>query len=444
MSIFPRGVVQKLINESGSFLRPSQIGSLVGRLNKQFEANKPIDAFSAEWELVVLSAFQKIGTVEHEPKCPGSRRPDLHFTSCEGVSFLADITVVSNSGLRIHYPVEAFSSALMTKVHEKGLRGNSFGWELRNSNGAIYRGGPRPRLRLCPERQFGTRIFNRDFDKFLERVLDQPRNAARYVIDKAELYICVTYTPGQEFSVGHYPTFEYPHSDVENRVFDALDDKARQLRNARLDVPMGIILCDGGTNLLQARKSSQSYSIEEILARFFSEHRDIRFVAILTVQHDKSSRVVRVDVHKNPKHQAFATSLIPLFDSLQQCLPVPRHDPTNARLRLEEGEPKYKFCYFGGMTMSGRSVRMSARTLLELLSGRMRAEDFTQHYSVDRQRTVNPFLYKLQNGQLISSITFHPCEDADDDEVTIEFGDPDPILTAFRKPAKTVAKESKN
>ena len=75
MSIFPRRVVQKLINESGSFLRPSQIGSLVGRLNKPFEANKPIDAFSAEWEIVVLSAFHKIGAVEHEPKCPGSRRP---------------------------------------------------------------------------------------------------------------------------------------------------------------------------------------------------------------------------------------------------------------------------------------------------------------------------------------------------------------------------------
>ena len=87
---------------------------------------------------------------------------------------------------------------------------------------------------------------------------------------------------------------------------------------------------------------------------------------------------------------------------------------------------------------------MSARTLLELLAGRMRVEDFAQHYSVDRQKTINPFLYKLQNGQLITSITFHPCKDADDDEVTIEFGDPDPVLTAFRKPANTIAKKSKN
>jgi hypothetical protein len=78
---------------------------------------------------------------------------------------------------------------------------------------------------------------------------------------------------------------------------------------------MGIVVCDGGTNLLRARKFWQTYSIGEILARFLKEYPDISFVAILTVEHDNSSRVVRVDVHKNPKHVAFATSLISLFES---------------------------------------------------------------------------------------------------------------------------------
>ena len=60
MSIFHRRVIQRLINESGQFLRSSQIGSLVARLNKPIEANKPVEAFSAEWELVLLSAFHKL------------------------------------------------------------------------------------------------------------------------------------------------------------------------------------------------------------------------------------------------------------------------------------------------------------------------------------------------------------------------------------------------
>ena len=382
----------------------------------------------------------QVGTVNHEPQCPGTRRPDLLFTSREGVSFLADISVVSDSGIRVLYPVEAFSSALMTKIREKGLRGNSFSWELRNSKATIYRGGPRPKLRLCTQRQFGTRIFNRDFDKFLERVQKQPKNATQYVIDTPDLYVRVMYEPSQEFCSGRYPAFEYPHSETENRVFGALDDKAIQLRKARLGVAMGVLLCDGGTTMLQAKKSFQFYSTGEILARFFTENHNISFVAIFTVQHGRSSNVgssdywVQVDLHGNPKHKTFATSLGPLFDSLRQHLPSPRHDPTNARLRLEEGEPRYKFPYFGGMSMTGRSIRMSARALLELLAGTMSVEDFNY-------KSVNPFLHKLQNGRLITAINFHPLEDRDDDEVTIEFGEPDPIVTEFRKPAKALAKQ---
>jgi hypothetical protein len=438
MSIFPRRVIQRLINQSG--LRPSQIGSLVDRLNRPFEPNKPIVAFSAEWELVLLSAFQEIGTVEHEPKCPGSKRPDILFTSCEGISFLADITAVSNSGIRVLNPVDAFISALMAKVQEKGLRGNSFWWELRNLDDTIYRGGPRPRLRLCPERLFETRIFNSNFDKFLDGIARRPDIPVEFIIDTPEIYVRVQYKSGQEFCTGHHLAFEYAHSDTENHVFDALDAKARQLRNAFLNVPLGILLCDGGTSLLKATKSWYSYSIGEILTRFFTENADISFVAIFTVQHNRNSDyLVQVELHSNPKHELLATPLTALFDSLKSRLPSPKHSPTNARLRLEEGEPKYKFCYFGGMTMTNRSIRMSARTLIELLAGKMRIEDFTQHYSVDHQRAVNPFLQKLQNGQLISAINFHRLEDSDD-EVTIEFGEPDPILTIFRKPAKTVAK----
>jgi hypothetical protein len=328
----------------------------------------------------------------------------------------------------------------MAKVHESGLRGNSFSWELRNSNGTLYRGGARPNPRLCPQLQFGSRIFNKKFDKFLAGILSQPNVPAEYLIDTPEIYVRVKYKSGQEFSTGNYPAFEYPHSLTENRIYGALKEKAIQLKKAGSDVPMGVLLCDGGTNLLQARKSWQSYSIEEILAQFFTDYPDITFVAIFSVLHDRKSPLgssdylVRVDLHGNPKHNAFVESIVPLFDLLRQHLPSPRHTPTNARLRLEEGEPKYKFPYFGGMTMKGRSIRMSARTLLELLGGKIRVEDLDF-------KPVNPFLHKLQNGRLITAINFHSLEDKDDDEVTIEFGEPDPILTEFRKPARTVPKK---
>jgi len=156
--------------------------------------------------------------------------------------------------MRVSYPVEAFTAALRQKISERGLRGNSFGWELRNKTGALYRGGPRPALRLCPSRKFGTRIFNQNFDKFVDRVSARPHNEHEYLIDEPELFVRILYDPHLQFSTGRHPAFEYFHSETENPIFDKLKEKAAQLGGACLD-PQGISLCDAGTGLLRARKS---------------------------------------------------------------------------------------------------------------------------------------------------------------------------------------------
>jgi len=434
MSIFPRRIVQRLINQSDRFLRPSQINNLVQKLNN---LDDPNDAIAAEWELVLLSTFYGIGPIQHEPPVPGSRRPDLLFGPKDGIEFLADITAVSDKGIRVQYPVEAFTEALREKINERELRGNSFAWQLRKADGAVYRGGPRTQLRLCPARKFKTHIFNSDFDRFLARVKSQPRNVAEYLIDTREIFARITYDPNLQFSTGQYPAFEYFHSETANPVSDKLEDKAQQLRGAGLDIPTGIFLCDGGTDLLRSRKSHQSYSIEEVVARFLRDNQDIVFVAILTVRSaNQSSYCVHVALYTNPKQAAHAASLRPVLDLPGERLPFPRHSPTNARLRLEDGEPNHKFPYFGGMTLTGRSIQMSSRTFLELLAGKMSIDDFAKHYSIDQRGVLNPFMQKLQNGQLITGIKLIPHPDQDDDEIIIEFGDPDPAIGLFRKPPK--------
>jgi hypothetical protein len=437
VSIFPRRIVQGLIDTSPRFLRTSQIRNLVKRLNNLADPN---DAFAAEWELVVLSTFHGIGPIQHEPRGSGTRHPDLLFGPKGGVSFLADITAASDKGMRVSYPVEAFTAALRQKISERGLRGNSFGWELRNKTGALYRGGPRPALRLCPSRQFATRIFNRNFDMFMDTVSVRPDTAHEYLIDEPDLFVRILYDPHLQFSTGRHPAFEYFHSETQNPIFDKLEEKAAQLRGARLNVLQGIFLCDAGTSLLRARKSFLSYSIDEVVKLFLKGNPDVAFVAILTVGDERASNTsspghrVRVDLYTNPKQTAFAEALKPLMTLFVEMLPHPRHTPTNARLRLEEGEPNYKFCHFGGMKMMGRSLRMSTRTLLELLAGKMSIEDFTKSYAVDLRAPVNSFMQRLRNGQLITAISVHPQPDRDDDEVTIEFGDPDPAVSAFRMP----------
>jgi hypothetical protein len=443
MSIFPRRIVQRLIDESTRFLRPGQIRSLVQRLNNLADPN---NAFAAEWELVILSTFHSIGPIQHEPKGSGSTHPDLLFGPKDTVTFLADITAVSDKGMRAKYPVEEFTRMLREKINERGLRGNSFGWELRNKGGALYRGGDKPELRLCPSRQFQTRIFTSDFVAFLEKVSTLPDRVHEYVIDRSDLFVRIVYDPRLQFSTGRHPAVEYFHSETDNQVSDKLEDKAAQLKGARLDVPLGIFLCDAGTALLRARKSFQSYSTDEVVARFLKDNPEIAFVAILTVMDQRSStarrsaNAVRIQLHTSGKDATFAARLMQIINLFERGLPQPRHTPTNARLRLEDGEPNYKFPYFGGMTMSGRSIRLSARTLLELLAGKMSIDDFNKAYSLDPRTPVNPFLHKLRRGQLITATVFHAQPDRDDDDVMVEFGEPDPAVSPFRMPPKKLGK----
>jgi len=48
---------------------------------------------------------------------------------------------------------------------------------------------------------------------------------------------------------------------------------------------------------------------------------------------------------------------------------------------------------------------MSTRTLLELLAGKMPIDEFTKSYSPDARTTINPFMQRLQIGQLITAVS---------------------------------------
>src|ERR1700682_2180428 len=396
MSIFYRRTIQGFVDATAQFLRPSQIRRLVDRLNT------PATALSAEWELVLLSVFRKRGIVEHEPVCPGKTHPDILFTwPDQHLSFLSDIAPVSNRGLRTLYPIEAFSTTLSQKLHEKRLSGNGFTWELRNEKRQVL--GESSKLRLCPERQFETRIFNADFDVFIESILSGRNQPAEYVIDVPDLYIRLSYQPGKESMTGHHPAIEYASSIAQNRIFDELSEKASQLRRAQHTSPLGILLCDGESQLLYATKSWNSYSVQGIILQFLKDNSDVSFVVIFTVQPERSFHVgpcrVNTDTYINPQSELFVKRLVPLFDSLGEYFPSAKQTPINARLRLEEGEPESEFCYLGGMTMTTRSIRMSARTLLEVLAGKIPVEDFTRNYCADARSSINPSTHKTQRGR---------------------------------------------
>ncbi|WP_336815285.1 hypothetical protein [Burkholderia gladioli] len=92
----------------------------------------------------------------------------------------------------------------------------------------------------------------------------------------------------------------------------------------------------------------------------------------------------------------------------------------------------------GGYAISGNTMRISSRQILETLAGipsnglpplgsppnaPLPPADWQEH-----------FLTYLQHGQMISKVTVIPGGDADDDTLEFEFGQPDPAIHPFQMP----------
>jgi hypothetical protein len=91
---------------------------------------------------------------------------------------------------------------------------------------------------------------------------------------------------------------------------------------------------------------------------------------------------------------------------------------------------------FGGAKVSGRSIRISARTLLELLAGKLDQETFLKaHGLVPSELTNTPynfFLEKLERGQLLIDAEVEHIPDEDDDWIVFHFGELDTAISPFR------------
>jgi len=93
MAIFSRRALQRLIAENTSILSKKQIRKHVDSLNRMDKER----SLATEWEVVLINALSKLGSVVHEKNFGGPRRGDIYFEAKGNPteSFLADITTIS-------------------------------------------------------------------------------------------------------------------------------------------------------------------------------------------------------------------------------------------------------------------------------------------------------------------------------------------------------------
>lgn len=434
MAIFSRRTVQRLINENASFLTKKQTKNHVEKLNNS--------DLSAEWEVVLLNVFSKLGKVEHE-KTFNTKEPDIYFTSSENSNheFVADITTVSDKGMEGLNQINTFYKKLYDAIYENNLIGE-WRYEINGNGEEVFLKGDKPRLILPALARFDSEIFNKDFDNFIQGIKENLSQSRTYKIQNDTTDLFISYSPSKEWKmIGHYAGYNelnYENGLVRNSIYSQLESKYSQLDNTGYKGIKGIFLCDGGSGYFVDKADLYTKNIDDIVRNFLNSHPKISFVLSIYVKieygYETNTKNIVATFHKGVNFQESEKWIFNLIESIGNFFPEPVYSANRASSSNND-------CSFRGgysFDYSSNQMKISARVILELISGTITQEEFCQLHdfmSSDRKTLSNPFKSLMSNGKLITNISLEKGEDErDDDWLVITFGKSDPAVSPFKIP----------
>jgi hypothetical protein len=418
MAIFSRRTLQRLINENAFFLTKRQTKKHVNELNK--------GDLGAEWEVVLLNVFSKLGKVEHERNFSG-KNPDIYFTSLDGVlDFLADVKTVSDEGIETKNPYNQLSERLHNEVEERGIKGH---WDIRVEGNyeEASKNGSMVQLKLPALAHFDRDIFNEKFSDFALLVKNNPNEERKYKIKTESIDLAISYQPSEGWTgSGNYPSYksiERREHLIKNSIYNGLESKSHQLKSSNYEGVLGIIICDGGSEFLKRSLN--------IVREFFYAHPHINFVlAFEVVQNfrDNPNQVIIYFEKGEDLNAELEDFLSNFHENSEGLFPYPVRSATNANNHLKAPKRRTAGSFIGGCTMSGNKIKLSSRTILDLLAGNITYEEFPEDYK-------NYFKRRADEGKLIDEIEIEKAPDEkDDDWLTIKFGEPDAAVSPFKIP----------
>ena len=438
--IFARRSIQTFIDKLSEKLPPDTVGKLVRNLNLNDRAS-----LGFEWEIAVLYALNQLGDTVYETNHGGKRLPDVTFylPGQNEVSFIADIATVSDRGLKDENPVEMFMKLFYEKVRELGLDG---GFQYRIEGTHEGKGYRDSKVKLLMPRHNEVREFLR------KDITPKLREIKESGLDKGEIRvgdpykIWISYRKNANISGGGFPSYTTAYSLTRNPICTALKSKARQLSQSGYDGCKGIIMCDGSCSLFGDRLSDHaSYSDQEIIENFLRQHTSISFVATLWIEQPYRVFVgnwqrpqLHIRVYRNPYAKVLMNDeSIRILRAIPGLLPIPVNTALNAANGIEYGKCDVGETFYGGYNLSNRNfsktVKISSRSLLELLAGRGDPEQFiNDHWYKKGAGLGNPFEWAILQGMTIKAATVEYMEHEDDDWITFELSGPDPAIKPFR------------
>lgn len=434
MAIFGRRILQSLINSNVNILDKNKLLRHVKCLNKLEE-----DSLSSEWELVLLEALQHLGEVTYEPDLGGKSKIDIQFKSSTGDKVIADIVTVTDKGYEASNPYESFHNEVVRIIRKHKLAPNRFSIKVQSE--IIVLGKEKKIKLLIPLKNKWPEDFKKQFLQFLKDVLSNPVKVVDFIFDKNSIRVHINFNPLRRYLEGNFPSYKIAYSLTNNPVFKALKRKSKQLKGTNYNGLKGIIVCDGGCDMLrQTGYGLQEFSLVDVINDFFRQNSSVSFVFIFSIfrkdtrTYHMGELCINIRYYKNLSAKVqLNKSLKDKILNLSRLMPIPINDARNAINYLNSRFRKEGLSFKGGMRMANNvnniTIKFSVRALLQLLSGQVSQNDFFQYHP----EMLNFMRSRVQEGRMIEEIGIEKTKE-DDDWVEIKFGKPDPAVSPFTIP----------
>jgi len=423
--IFSRRHIQHCLDVLQEVLTINQHSDLVRKLNRRNPQR-----LAAMWEAVVLTCFTDLPGFMHEEPLENGRKPDFQFRlSDTGAHVVGDITSVSDKRSKKDNPIEFFIEDIGRIAEKQGSDRSQFHVQVNAKNVGDY--SKRRVILKLPKGQDNRRFLKEELRPYIIERLNAEDYGHKKVFNSGEYDVEVTFQPKSQLASYSYPNFTSVIHIDKNPVWNALKDKAEQLRSAPAGALRVLILCDGGCAAMHDRGLSSSIGGEKIVREFLKRKTGIDIVITMTVKDErKLTGQFRIAhewswLQSDAINSAAATELQQVINTFKNRVPKP----------VSNAESAVKSCLiidygigaWGGYKMAGNKIEISARALQRVLSGEVSIEEFNNDHGWLKE---NPFARALSSGQTISNISM-ACEDeGDDDYIEIAFA-PDAALSPF-------------
>jgi hypothetical protein len=363
--------------------------------------------------------------ISHEPPASGRSRIDIVGTS--DVRFAADVATVFDDGLHEDNPVEQFRTRIVEEAKRLGLppRGLQLhveGERRRARHGSVMR------LRLASTPVLDD-VLREQVRPFLEECKREAKTR-QIELRAPGLGAILVFDPSHPYLGGSHPSYTTAYSLTNNPLFNSLKRKGTQLRQSRTEAPLVIIACAANTKFFGT--GGVGFSAEAITREYLRQNTSIatillvESVPVMTLG-SLGKPTIKSLLVRNPAAEDGPTvqRMNQALSMVRNRLPQPLNDGQNAYNALAFWRWKRGTYFYGSWGVAEDHVRISVRTLMEYLAGRMSQEEFLAANG-GRQGFTAFFEQKLREGRMLAGVEVDPVADQDDDWITFRFTPPDP------------------